>query len=42
VTLTGTLAQINTTLSAAGNVVYNSDTGFVGTDTTDHDHERRR
>ncbi len=33
VTLTGTLAQINATLSAAGNVVYNSDTGFVGTDT---------
>ena len=32
-TLTGTLAQINTTLSAAGNVVYNSDTGFIGTDT---------
>ena len=33
VTLTGTLAQINATLSAAGNVVYNSDTGFLGTDT---------
>ena len=33
VTLTGTVAQINATLSAAGNVIYRADIGFVGTDT---------
>ena len=33
VTLTGTLAQINTTLSASNNVVYRSDPGFNGDDT---------
>ena len=32
-TLTGTLAQINTTLSALNNVIYHSDAGFLGTDT---------
>ena len=33
VTLTGTLADINATLSAAGNVVYHGNTGFFDTDT---------
>ncbi|MGB9366363.1 MAG: FG-GAP-like repeat-containing protein [Xanthobacteraceae bacterium] len=33
VTLTGTLAQINTTLSASNNVVYKSDAAFNGSDT---------
>jgi hypothetical protein len=33
VTLTGTLAQINTTLSAANNIVYKSDAAFNGSDT---------
>ena len=32
VLLTGTLAQINTTLGALNNVVYHSDTGFIGND----------
>jgi autotransporter-associated beta strand protein len=32
-TLTGTLSQINTTLAAAGNVIYRSASGFSGTDT---------
>jgi parallel beta-helix repeat protein len=32
VTITGTTAEINATLSAAGNVIYHGDLGFVGTD----------
>jgi hypothetical protein len=33
VTLTGTVTQINTTLSAAGNVIYRGDLDFAGNDT---------